>query len=147
MGIPFTERKIPCFSPLHQLSQLPTPKACLHRPLQLPSFLTSYLGQAACSQRDQRSFQDHKRAPWLASGALGWEGAGLWRTEGVTCDKELPATPSSTLNTSLQTPCAVHAPHSPFYSHLDGSWDITPAILTHLFSCCEKERRDIHAVL
>lgn len=32
-------------------------------------------------------------------------------------------------------------PHSPFHSHLDSSWDVTPAILTYLFICCGEERR------
>lgn len=32
------------------------------------------------------------------------------------------------------------ASHLPFHSHLDGSWDITPAILTHLFGCCGEEK-------
>ena len=46
------------------------------------------------------------------------------------------------LLTNKYQPCPPSTPaHSPFHSHLDCSWDITPAILTHLLSYCGEERR------
>ena len=58
-------------------------------------------------------------------------------------DQELmpPLVPAS----STGPPLLSTAPHLPFHSHLDGSWDVSPAILTHLFSCCG-EGKENHGV-